>query len=160
MKCKTYKRLYKLFPVIRWQAFLADRHFSRCPRCLEEFAVENHIHSIGITPQTVETALEKECLDIWPRIEKRLNEAEYKTVTVPRKRTWGWALAGTAALVLALLVPITTRNHSGGTGDRENTGKQDRNIIITSVTVENRPAKTIYFQPENKNRLIVWIKKK
>lgn len=164
MKCNTYKRLYKLFPIIRWRAFLLDRHVSRCPLCLEEFAGEDQIDSIGITPGTVEIALKKEGVDLWSRVEERLIEVENKhdihstarRKIVPPKRAWGWALAGTAALVLAILIPIAIQQDPGG---RESIEAQDKKITINFVTVENRPAKTIYFQPENKDRLIVWIKK-
>lgn len=167
MKCKTYKRLYKLFPVIRWCSFLLDRHFSQCPACREEFAVENQVDSIGITPAAVETALKKEGLDLWSRVEERLIEMENKRdiysmarkYAVSAKRFWGWALAGVAVLVLAVLIPLALRKDPGDTGGRGSNAGKNKKIMINFVTVENRPAKTIYFQPENKDRLIVWIKK-
>lgn len=152
--------------MIRRRAYLLDRHFSRCPLCLEEFAVENQIDSIGITPGTVETTLEKEGMDLWSRVEERLIAIEnkhdiYSTVrrdTASPKKIRGWALAGFAVLLFALLIPPAIRQDPGG-GGQESKAAQDKKIKITSATVENRPAKTIYFQPENKDRLIVWIKK-
>lgn len=167
MNCKTYKRLYKLLPIIRWRALLIDKHFSLCPTCKKEFAIENQITSIGITPGTIETTLEKDGTDLWPRVKEQLIKIENKQDThsstrkhiIPPLRTWRWALAGTAVLVLTLVIPFFIRKPTGGPDSVESITAQNKKIMINSITVENRPAKTIYFQPGNKDRLIVWVKK-
>ena len=159
MKCQIYKFLYKMVPVVRWRVRLMDRHFSRCPHCMEALAAVNQIDSIGITPGTVDPGV-----DLWPGVENRLAVEESTQTPAPkrikpRRRTWGWALAGAAALVLALLIPPALQQDPANTGKQNKITAQDKKIIINSVTVENRPAKTFYFQPENKDRLIIWVKK-
>jgi hypothetical protein len=159
MKCQVYKFLYKMVPIVRWRVLLMDRHFSRCPLCIEALAAANQIDSIGITPETVDPGV-----DLWPGVENRLAVEERVETPAPKRikprpRTWGWALAGAAVLTLALLIPPALQQDPASTGEQNKIAAQDKKIIINSVTVENRPAKTFYFQPENKDRLIIWVKK-
>ncbi|MCP4146810.1 MAG: hypothetical protein GY757_03575 [bacterium] len=109
-----------------------------------------------------------------------INILKKQIPVMPGLTAGGWAVAG-VALVLLLLIPFLYLQDSGISGKSnkvlpqsngellsnrdvqpvntdlgtENNGK----IIINSVKVENRPAKTIYFQPNNKDRLIVWVKR-
>lgn len=159
MKCQVYKFLYKMVPVVRWRVLLMDRHFSRCPRCIEALTAVNKINSIGITPGTVDPDV-----DLWPGVANRLAVVERAEPPAPKRikpriKTWGWALAGAAVLLLALMVPLAVQHGPGTSGEQIDMTAQDKKIIINSVTVENRPAKTFYFQPENKDRLIIWVKK-
>lgn len=159
MKCQIYKFLYKMVPVVRWRVFLMDRHFSRCPVCIEAFAAVNQIDSIGITPETADQGV-----DLWPGVEDRLAVEERAETPAPKRikpraRTWGWALAGAAVPAIAILIPLALQHGPGNTGEQNEMTAQDKKIFINSVTVENRPAKTFYFQPENKDRLIIWVKK-
>jgi hypothetical protein len=159
MKCQVYKFLYKMVPIVRWRVFLMDRHFSRCPLCIEALAAVNQIDSIGITPGTVDPGV-----DLWAGTANRLAAAERAEPPAPkrikpRRRTWAWALAGAAVLALAILIPPALQHGPGSSGEQNEMAAQDKKIIINSVTVENRPAKTFYFQPENKDRLIIWVKK-
>ncbi len=159
MKCQVYKFLYKIVPVVRWRVLLMDRHFSRCPLCIKALATVNQIDAIGITPGTVAPDV-----DLWPGVANRLAAAESAELPAPKRikpraGTWAWALAGAAVLLLALLIPPALQHGPGSTGEQNNMAVKDKKIIINSVTVENRPAKTFYFQPENKDRLIIWVKK-
>lgn len=166
MYCQLYKLLYKLFPVIRRQEFPVIKHLTTCPTCRVEFDTDNPIDFIGVKPTTVER--EKD-MDVWPRVEEQLLALEnsksiYETPRprIPnRARTWGWALAGAGAAVLALVLlvpPWDKYDREGTRRDMEFPTGNDQ-IVINSVTIENQPAKPIFFQPGNKNRLIVWVKK-
>ena len=55
-------------------------------------------------------------------------------------------------IILALLLPLKVFRSP------ENS-KTNQKITIHSATIENRAAKTIYFQPGDKDRLIVWVNK-
>jgi hypothetical protein len=104
-------------------------------------------------------------IDLWDRVEDGLIALETETsgnekTRFPGRRfRWAWALTGAAALLLALLIPLKVFHHPDGHGEQDGLSEQDEKIIINSITVEKQPAETIYFQPENKDRLIVWVKK-
>jgi hypothetical protein len=171
MKCKRYKWLYRLVPVSVWQAFLMQRHLSSCPACREEFSTDTeahlHLESVGITADRVELPH-----DLWTRVENEIiarqsQQSQQKVKNLSGKRPVTGkrlALAGTAALFLLLVLSFTLLKKSANPPPPpDEPAKLDmvvnnRQIVIHSIRVENRPARTVYFQPGSNDRLIVWVK--
>ncbi len=166
MTCKTYRFLYRLCPFTGIRDRLITRHFDSCPACQALFAPEPVFPSMetGAVP------------DLWPGVEDRLLELEntrerqrrrgHHVVGGPRRaprhsftRAWGWTAAGLAAATILLFAVGILHLPFGKHNPSPHGEEKNKAIVINSVTVENRPAKTIYFQPGNKNRLIVWVKK-
>lgn len=142
--------------MVRLQAFLMAGHLSRCPLCRQAQETDapspdGSIRGIGMTPAAVAPGI-----DLWSRVERELVRIEtHEPVTRKPARSRKWAVAAAAAgavIVLALLLPF---NLFRSPGNKE----QNKKITIHSATIENRPAKTIYFQPGNKDRIIVWVNK-
>jgi hypothetical protein len=118
------------------------------------------MHAIGVRPETTDPGI-----DLWDRVQDRLTALETETAKTEKARVpgrrfrWAWALTGAAALLLTLLIPLKLFHFSGDREGQGNVSNRDGRIIINSVTVEKQPAETIYFQPDNKDRLIVWVKR-
>ena len=153
-----------MLPFKVWQAFLIRRHFSLCPACREAFSPVEKIRSIGVTPDNVRVPA-----DLWENIKKRIApvqdrhwrgaEAVDRRV-VRRASTRRLAVAGAAAMILLFIISLVVLHKGPDFGSSERSiVVQNRKIIIHSIKVENRPAKTVYFQPGSSNRLIVWAKK-
>lgn len=157
MNCKIFKFLYRAVPIKTWRAFSIRRHFSTCPACLEEFSEVDQTRAIGITPANVEVPA-----NLWENIEKGIGAiSREKEKRVPRRvNTWKWAAAGAAAALILLLIPFTIlRKGPDLTAGEKHILVQNREIIIHSIKIDNRPADTVYFQPGSSDRLIVWVKK-
>lgn len=84
---------------------------------------------------------------------------------------WFWPVFTTAASLLVVVVVLFFSFYFNKTTSKQYNKKliaqspgvekeQSRKIIIRSVRIKNKPAKTFYFQSKNKNRLIVWTQKK
>lgn len=169
MRCHIYRFLYKIVPLKKWQAFCINRHFSACPKCQEEFFAADSIGTIGITPDKV-----KILPGLWWNINKRIEEIQHphhpgliKNKAKFKKKikwrpgdTFNWKWAVVTMVILFLLVPfIILRKGADNTGSEKLIVVENREIVIQSIKVENQPANVVYFQPGNKNRLIVWVKK-
>lgn len=157
MRCRIFRIFYGMVPVLRWRAYLLDRHLAGCSRCRAVLETEP-VSPVGLTAGQVNPGI-----DLWSRVEDGILDHEVsQTPKHPsRARSWGWvkpvgwAFAGAAALVLVLVLTRPAK-HEPGPG---HAASPEKKIIIHSVTVENGPAKTYMFQPGNKDRLIVWVKK-
>ena len=83
---------------------------------------------------------------------------------------WFWPAFATAASLLIVVVLFFSFYFNKTTNKQDNKKliaqslgkekKQSRKVIIRSVRIENKPAKTFYFQSKNKDRIIVWTQKK
>ena len=146
-----------------------ERHAAQCPGCKKELDDEPAFQHIGVTARDLEDRV-----NLWPGVEQRLvdrdtlNQPEpvrrplYKrwaAVFMPKPRLWATgALAAAVLLVLALLIPIF-QHQDHGPGNNSAQRGENKEIVINFVSVGKRPAKTIYFQPGDKDKLIVWVKK-
>ncbi len=156
MSCKIYKLLYRAVPVKAWQALLIRRHFASCPVCREELAPDEDFlpAAVGFTPENVELPE-----NLWNRIEARIKEKIPAGGSQIRWHGWKWAAAAAVILIL-LLLPSPLRKDSNPplSGNERHMVVRNREIVIHSIMVENRQAQTVYFQPGNQDRLIVWVK--
>jgi hypothetical protein len=146
--CIWYGTLYRLAPVKAWKAAIIRRHFETCPACKADNGMEIEPGHIGVSPGNARLPE-----DLWQRIESAIIARE--TASHParpgRRRL---ITAAVAALMLLLILPFTLlRKH---TGPRRDMVVQNRQIVIHSIRVEHRPAKTVIVQSGKKNRLIVW----
>ena len=98
--CKFYNLLYRLLPVRRIQAWVIDRHFSRCPHCSMNTGEETLLDSLvrrAYAPNKDDSLL-------WPGVRSRMDKVRS---TGPSHRSplqflrfpgWRWATAGLALL--------------------------------------------------------------
>ena len=184
MRCNIYGFLYRLVPLPLWQSLIMRIHLSRCPQCSEslDFTTEDGITTVGMDAASA-AAMEPH-LQLWNRVEDDLLALENsgkRKKNVPLTHgwfsttpgTWTLAAAGTMLLVLVFLFPWSYKQPQKPAipdGEYTNTHltnqkadpavvSENKPIIINSLMVDNQPAKAIRFQPGNKNRLIIWVKK-
>jgi hypothetical protein len=151
--CKFYNLLYRLFPVRRIQAWVIDRHFSRCPHCSlnEQEAIRlDSLVRRAYAPNKNDSLL-------WPGVRSRMKEA---LSAGPRRRSslkslrfpaWRWAAAGMALLfVLGLsLLVLPPPEHSGPAGDR-----QQSRVKINYARIKGKNAKTHVYQTSQRSYIL------
>lgn len=155
-----YKLLYRILPVNSFRAFLVDKHLSSCRACSGELAEDVVIEKKIVTSENINPGM-----DLWPGIKDGILALEGAQRRQPERvslstfffgRKWQFGLAA-ALLVLALLVPILLYRGSD-VADPETAGIVNSEIVVKSIRIENRPAKTFYFQSEDADKVIVWVK--
>lgn len=163
MICKIYSILYKAVPFRGWQAFLIRRHFSTCRWCSVKTADERFVKAVFATASE-----EKSGPDLWPRVRREIIAIQRKSRVVaagsrrglllglPR---WGWVTASLGLVILLLVAGLPLFKGDGSRAGAESAAEDSGDlIIIKSVQVDNRPAKTFFFQTRP-DRLIVWVQK-
>lgn len=156
--CKIYEFLFWIFPLRKWQAFLIEKHFARCPKCAREIRVERWIRSQYERQDWID-----EEASLWPSIRQRLESREDrpplirprrpKTIVFHKKRAW---VAATAALLIigfGLLVWIGHREKSVlAAGSRS---EESHRIKVVSALFKGRKAKTFIYQTPSAS--FIWI---
>lgn len=107
--------------------------------------------------------------DTWARIEAQL--PSHRPMAVKGRRhfkeifkeilpaySWKWASAAAVAFLLLLLMNPFSPHHDSYTGNGKQVMVQSQQIVVHSIKVDGHPARTVFFQPENANRLIVWAR--
>lgn len=151
--CKVYSILYKWVPVGALRASIIRRHFTTCPHCREDALDEQVAQDILGKNREEEPAP-----DLWPQIRRQIVSLRERGA-FPRLPRWGLVTASMALAVLLLVVvlplfkgPLPIADDKTADSDFEDL------IVVKSVQVDNRPAKTYFFQTQ-KDRLIVWAQK-
>lgn len=158
MSCKIYKLLFWLIPLKRWQAFIIQYHFYKCNACRKESGVEDNFNQIPISPRNCQNLP-----SIWPHLKKQILQAEEKkarkkSFIFPHK--WQWALTVLGLFCLILFLPyLWKKNKNFSITHKTASIKKGPQIILKTVKMGNRPAKTYFFQSSHPDRLIVWVQK-
>ncbi len=149
MKCLFYTIVYILVPLNLLRARLIDRHFSACPHCSKQL-----IDDVNLRRLVEESGPTGDDVDVWLKVRAGIiGKTTSKRVSGFRLATIGMA----AALVLAVLFVPFHKTSVDETAAINQDTKQSDQIIIKSVEVNSRPAKTFYFKSQDNNRLIVWV---
>lgn len=162
--CKWNRLLFKLAPVNAWKSAIIRKHLDSCPDCLALHEPLPGLTHIGVTADDVPAIPE-----LWEHIHRRI-AAEQSPVFHPRylwyrlypRPTRRLVIAAAAMALVLLLIPLTMWwrtsepapvNHQAGIA------LENRDIVIHSLEVENRPAQAVVFQSNREDRVIVWVKK-
>jgi hypothetical protein len=131
------------------RARLIDRHLATCPHCSRQLLDDAKLG------QTFDSAAPSHHHgDLWFKVRAGI------VGTSRARRISGFRLATismAAAMVLAVLfVPFHKSPVANNVAVEQETKKSDQ-IIIKSVELNDRPAKTFYFKSQDNDRLIVWV---
>lgn len=156
MKCEIYKILYKTIPLNILRAYLIKKHFSLCGSCSAELADEKKIKEIMKSPHNTKG------MDLWAGVKKEIlslpGKSSLKTRRIP-VIAWKWRLGLTGAALLIIIILLPFLLHRGSGIDPESTGITSKKIVVKSLRIENRPAKSFYFQSKDRDKIIVWVQK-
>ncbi|MBU4203209.1 MAG: hypothetical protein KKD59_04570 [Acidobacteria bacterium] len=151
--CKFYNLLYRLLPVRRIQAWVIDRHFSRCPLCgLNE---KEGIRLDGLVRRAF--APHKSDSLLWPGVRSRMDKIRFvgpshrfplKSFRFP---AWRWAAAGLALLFILGLNQLVFHppEHSGPAAD----GQHSR-VKINYAKIKGKNAKTHVYQTSQRSYIL------
>ena len=156
MKCKTVKFLYNAIPLNSFRSYLITTHFSSCS-CSTELADESKIGAVIMRPENV-----PEKIDVWPGLKENILAYERENRLKARKITGGmkrWQLGLTGAVTLLIIILIPFIFNRGKGQDLDKPGIENREIVVKTLMIENRPAKSFYFQSKDTNKTILWVQK-
>ena len=150
LRCRIINLLLSIFPLKIWQDFLLQKHIQDCPICQEKLASREETKSLLIQESEVGN-LE----DLWPKVKVQLPREKRKErlFRLPR---WGWAV-GAVGLLAAVLIGIWLyRPFALDKSLEEELGGE---FQIKYIRVDNKPARTYIFQPQDSNMIIIWAEK-
>lgn len=160
MSCKIILFLYRILPLTILRSYIIEHHFSTCRECdlsLSEI--------MKMSPRWLGPGSFSGGIDLWPGVRKKLETAKARKFIrrmVPplTKRRITWTFAFSLILIFVLVIPAFLKI---GFKDipltEESLDPAPGQIMVQTVKVDNQPAQTITFQPSNKNRIIVWVKR-
>ncbi len=165
MRCKLYKFLFRVLPINTWKVRLMDKHFSICPRCgdkAEEAAAGEKIKALLVSLED-----SKALPDVWPRLQRKIQEEETGKPVPKRKKgllvfhRWQWAAAAVLLLIMVLLPLLFSPGKRSAAVPEIGTTeeKEEEQVVVESVKINSRAAKIIYFNSKDPDKLIVWVKK-
>ncbi len=150
MRCLLFKILYTLAPLDFFKARIIGGHFTTCPRC-----AQRQIGEVSLRNALPTLPNDLDDFDVWLRVRAAIVAGRNKGYGFTRLRlaTIG---AGVLMAVLILFMPFHKARLDGPVQEHQMLKKSDQ-IIIKSVEVDDRPAKTFYFKSQDDDRLIVWV---
>ena len=149
MKCLLYNIIYILIPLNAVRARVIDRHLAACPHCSKQLLDDAKLHHVLDTPTS-----SHDHSDLWFKVRAGIaGQSRTRRISGFRLATIGMA----TALVLAVLFVPFHKTPMGDNGAVEQETKESDQIIIKSVELNERPAKTFYFKSQDSDRLIVWV---
>ncbi len=159
MRCMIYNLLYRVVPLNQFRSYLLDKHLSLCPGCSSGLAAEAEIEKMIVNPAQVRS------IDLWPEVSENIlslergkNRGARKAPGTLKRLRLGWAVL--TVIILVFLIPLLlNRSPHTESGILGVSSKGDQKIVIKSLKIENRPARSFYFQSKDENKLIVWVKK-
>jgi hypothetical protein len=151
LRCKTIEYAFSLVPLKKWQDFLIRFHMMRCPDCQKMLISREEVQ--GITVQ------ESQCLAteaVWDGFEEKLKEARTENRQLFRPR-WNWAYATAVAFVsvsVAIWILISPQFRKSRV-EESFSGR----FRINYIQIENKPAQTYVYQPQDSFMILVWAQK-
>ena len=168
MKCKLNKFLFRLLPIPAWQAYLLDKHFSRCPLCREQITTDEQLKELLVSPEKAERLP-----GLWLYVNKHMEEpADHPTRKLVPERLfkgkinsgifpgWQWKTA-VVGLVLALAIvflPFSLKKNSTGETHHTEINGADQ-VVVKSVKIGSEAAKFYFFESKDPDKLIVWTQR-
>jgi hypothetical protein len=155
--CKVYSILYKWVPLTALRASIIRGHFTTCPGCRKDALDERVVQDILGKRREEEPAP-----DLWPQIRRQIVSLQKEAPAVPTGLlNWRWGLATASLALVVLLLVVVLPLFKGPlpmADDKRAHSNSEDLIVVKSVQVDNRPARTYFFQTQ-KDRLIVWVQK-
>jgi len=135
-----------MFPVRAFQGFLIKNHFEKCPNCQNSLAKVEEAHLFLVNEEKT-----NDMLSLWPGISEKLCEGsgeKSRTTFFPR---WRWALSA-AGLTVFILTGFWYLNRN----DSIEMALQQEQFEINYIKVEEKPAGTYVYEPQDSEMIIVW----
>jgi hypothetical protein len=147
--CKFINLLFSVFPVRAFQGFLIKNHFEKCPHCQNSLVKAEELRLIFVKEENA-----FEMARIWPGIREKLyegSEGKNRKSFFPR---WRWALSSAVLTVLVL----TGFLYLNGPDSTKMAFQQDLDqpFQINYIKVEEKPAGTYVYEPEDSEMIFVW----
>ena len=151
LRCKIIGYAFSFVPLKKGQDLLIRIHMERCPDCQKNLISREDVQ--GMTIQ------ESQCVakeSIWDGFEEKVEEARTDKQYVFRPR-WSWAY-GVAILLVFVSVTIW---FVLSPQFREGQVEQSLNghFRINYIQIENKPAQTYVYQPQDSFMILVWAQK-
>ena len=146
IRCKCINFLFRMFPVRAFQGFLIKNHFEKCPNCQNSLAKVEEAHLFLVNEEKT-----NDMLSLWPGISEKLCEGsgeKSRTTFFPR---WRWALSA-AGLTVFILTGFWYLNRN----DSIEMALQQEQFEINYIKVEEKPAGTYVYEPQDSEMIIVW----
>jgi len=149
MLCRTAQFFFSLLPVTAIRDLLLRHHIQTCPRCQESLISQSDI----LSSLVMETDLQ-DLAPMWPSVRSRLDKKRRQNKPIPLLR-WRWGYTGLTAVFLLVAVIFILVFFSNG----------DFQIMLESgfkvhyARIENKPAQTLFYQPQDSNMIIIWVEK-
>ncbi len=156
MKCKIIRFLYKIVLFNFKRSFFIN-HFYK--GCLENYDMnKNEEDKIKMF---FKESIPSDNIDIWKNIRYRILQKKVEKRRIPRtKLIFGFATA--LSIVIAVSFIFLQYSPIQSFKKREiykKLNESDKKVLITSLEIDGREAKGIYFFSREKGRVIVWVQK-
>jgi hypothetical protein len=150
-RCKIFGYAFSLVPLKKWQGFLIRSHMEKCPKCQKTLINREAVQRITIQ--------ESQCGgadSLWNGFEEKVREEKTNKQHVFRPR-WSWAYG--IAVVLALVAATVWLVLSPQFRSIQVEESLNGHFRINYMRIENQPAQTYLFQPQDSHMIIVWAQK-
>ena len=156
--CKLIRFFYLLFPVLRFRAFLIQKHISACSVCQKEWGMDLSGQEAFTKPEWI--AQER---SLWPHIQKRIQAGKREeTRSKSREKTplfpkWQWALASGLVLVILLGISIVLDIGLFRRTSKEEVSSALKNprVDIIYAQIHGKRAKPFIYQTQE--NLFIWF---
>jgi hypothetical protein len=138
-------------PLKKWQDYLIRSHMEGCPDCQETLIRREDVQ--GMTIQ------ENQCVateTVWDGFAEKVKQTRTEKPQVFRPR-WSWAYGLAVALVsasVALWFVLSPQFRKSQVEESLN-GR----FRINYIQIENKPARTYVYQPQDSHMILVWAQK-
>lgn len=150
-RCKIIDFLITIFPVKSWQGFLIRMHISQCKFCQKRLADKTDVYSLLIPENDIENIK-----DFWPGVKTSLQNKEKDTLW-PRLFLGKWVFR-TAVFLAVVVTGLWVFNNQGRNRPPADEVSQER-FHINFIRVNNKPARTYFYQSKDSEMIYVWAEK-
>ncbi len=145
IRCNLINLLFRVLPFRAFQGFLIKHHFEKCPNC------QNSL----VKAEDARLFLEKEekgreMIKLWPGISEKLCEDNGEKIRISFFPKWRWAMSA-AGLTIFIFTGFLYLNRP----DSLTASEQDQ-FQINYIKVEEQPAGTYVYEPQDSELIIVW----
>ena len=151
LRCKILECAFSFVPLKKWQDFLIRVHMGNCLECQKTLISREDAQEMTIQ--------ESHCVateSVWDGFEEKLKQARRDKKQVLRPR-WSWAYGVAIVLVfVSVSVWLVLSPQFKKSQVDEGLGGHFR---INYVQIENKPAQTYVYQPQDSHMILVWAQK-
>lgn len=147
IRCKIINFLFRVLPFRAFQGILIKHHFEKCPNC-QNSLVKAEDARLFLELEKEEKS--SEMVNLWPGISEKLCEGSGEKVRTSFFPKWRWAFVA-AGLTIFIFIGFLYLNRPGSL-----TASELDQFQINYIKVEEQPAGTYVYEPQDSELIIVW----